>query len=172
MSFGITLFLSAPSSYFIHLFGAAKVNLFGNLISAAGLLASALLFHFSKELMQLHLVTFGVVFGSGQSLVYAASFAILPHYFNKKLGLAMGILNAGSCLLIIVTSLLMAQSLDRYGLFVTFLAMALLTFTCAFSSLTYKFRIPTNNKHKDLRKRFIDSLGLRVLKRPKFRKSK
>jgi MFS family permease len=118
--------------------------------------------------MQLHLVSFGLIFGTGQSLVYASSFAILPHYFDRRLGFVMGILNAGSCILIIITSILIAYLLEVYGLVVTFLLMALLTITGTATSITYKFQIPRDNKHKDLKKRFLESLGIHIFKNPKF----
>ena len=45
-----------------------------------------------------------------------ATFAILPHYFNKKIGLANGLMNLGGALVAIGVPLVIAECLKVLGL--------------------------------------------------------
>ena len=83
-SLGTTYFFCAPVSVLVDLFGPIRVGVIGSVLSFVGVLASALILQ-SKYLMRVHFLTYGFLFGVGQSLVLGSLFSILPHYFNKKL---------------------------------------------------------------------------------------
>ena len=57
--------------------------------------------------------TYGIMFGSGASLVYTPSLAIIGHYFKKRLGIANGIVAAGSPTVSMVLPHLLAYVLKK-----------------------------------------------------------
>jgi len=52
--------------------------------------------------MKLYFLTYGLGFGVGQALLLTATLAILPHYFNKKLSLANGLMNLIAAVIFVV----------------------------------------------------------------------
>jgi MFS family permease len=69
------------SCMLVDFFDARKIGFIGGVLSTFGLIASA----FVNDL-KLYFLTYGVIFGIGQSLFLASILSILPHYFNKRLG--------------------------------------------------------------------------------------
>jgi hypothetical protein len=65
----------------VDFFDARKIGFIGGVLSTIGLISSA----FVNDL-KLYFLTYGVIFGIGQSLFLASILSILPHYFNKSLG--------------------------------------------------------------------------------------
>nr|KAG5703944.1 hypothetical protein BaRGS_020541 [Batillaria attramentaria] len=70
--------------------GIRTVGLIGGLLALAGMLSSA----FVQNLSLLYL-TYGVIMGTGFSLAYTPSLAILGHYFKRRIGLANGLVTFG-----------------------------------------------------------------------------
>ena len=66
--------------------------------------------------IEYYFIFFSFLFGIGQSLLLIATFAILPHYFNKKIGLANGLMNLGGALVCIGVPLVIAKCLKELGL--------------------------------------------------------
>jgi hypothetical protein len=80
----------------------------------------------------------------------------------------MGLLNTGSCCMIIASSIVVGHLLTKYGLVVTFFVSAALFLTACLSSLTFKTQIPRENSTKSFRERFKESLSLNIFKKQKF----
>ena len=60
-------------------------------------------------------LTYGVVFGAGATLTYTPSLAIIGHYFKRHIGLANGLVAAGSSVFSIVMPLVLQVLLDEIG---------------------------------------------------------
>jgi MFS family permease len=97
------------------LFNPRKIGVIGGLLSSIGLFASAFVYD-----IRLYFLTYGVLFAIGQSFLLASTFAILPHYFNKKLALVNGLMNGLAAILVVVFPILTSISLKAYGLAETF----------------------------------------------------
>jgi hypothetical protein len=80
----------------------------------------------------------------------------------------MGLLNTGSCIMIILSSILVGYLLSTYGLVVTFFVSAAFFLTGCLSSITFKTQIPRENSHKSFKERFKESLNLSIFKKQKF----
>lgn len=80
----------------------------------------------------------------------------------------MGLLNTGSCVIVIASSILVGHLLTKYGLVVTFFVSAAIFLTACLSSLTFKTQIPRENSHKSFKERFKESLSLNIFRKPKF----
>lgn len=80
-------FCSASVEYF----GARPVTIFSGVMVAGGLMLSA----FAPNIPFL-IFSFGIVVGLGCGLVYAATLTITCLYFDKKKGLALGVMTTGS----------------------------------------------------------------------------
>ena len=67
-----------------------------------------------SQIIPLYL-TYGVVFGAGATLTYTPSLAIIGHYFKRHIGLANGLVAAGSSVFSIVMPLLLQILLKKIG---------------------------------------------------------
>ena len=59
--------------------------------------------------------TYGIMFGGGASLVYTPSLAIIGHYFKKRMGIANGIVAAGSSIFTMILPHILKLSLKNLG---------------------------------------------------------
>lgn len=116
---------------------------------------------------RLYFVTYGLFFAIGQSFLLASTFAILPHYFNKKLALVNGIMNFFAAILVVVFPILTSIILDKYNLAEAFYFLAGVNLIAALMALTYIPLLPQNKKESKL-KRVKQSFGLKVFKKKKF----
>ena len=103
----------------------------------------------------------------GQALLLAPTYAILPHYFNKKLSLTNGIMNFCSAILIVVFPLIISKFLDNYGLSGAFYFLASINIIAAVLALTFKPKLPKSTEIS-LIPRIKESFGLEVLKNKNF----
>ncbi|KAI9492181.1 major facilitator superfamily domain-containing protein [Zychaea mexicana] len=71
--------------------GTRIVLLIGTFLIAIGLIIAG----FSNEIWHLYL-TQGILFGTGVSLMYVTIMAVAPQYFDRKRGVALGIVASGS----------------------------------------------------------------------------
>ena len=83
----------------------------GGLLSTISLVSSAFL-----EKIEYYFITFSFLFGFGQALLLISIFAILPHYFYRRIGLANGLMNLGAALVTIGVPILVAECLKNIGL--------------------------------------------------------
>ena len=103
--------MSIPSSILIDLFKPRIVAFIGGTLSTIALISCAFL-----EKIQYYFIFFSFLFGIGQSMLLIATFAILPHYFSTKIGLANGIMNLGSSVVAVGVPLVVASCLKNLGL--------------------------------------------------------
>ncbi|XP_069748891.1 monocarboxylate transporter 8-like isoform X7 [Narcine bancroftii] len=86
------IFLCSPFvSIFTDWLGCRKTAMSGATVAFIGLLSSS----FTKSL-ELRYLTYGILFGCGSSFAFQPSLVILGHYFQRHLGLANGVMTAGS----------------------------------------------------------------------------
>ncbi len=69
-------------------------------------------------------ITYGAGVGFGTGIITVANIAILPHYFNKKLGLATGISQTGTAAGMFIFAGLNQFLIDEYGLQGSFLILS------------------------------------------------
>lgn len=88
---GIGLIASPICSACVVNFGARPVTIFSGVMVSGGLMLSA----FAPN-VQFLIFSYGVVVGLGCGLVYAATMTITCQYFDKRRGLALGIVSTGT----------------------------------------------------------------------------
>ncbi len=152
----------AIGSVVTDLFGARKIGIIGGLISSFGLLTSAIVTR-----IEIYFLTYSLIFGLGQALMLTATLAILPHYFNKKLSLANGVMNFVTAIVVVILPLTTSWSLEKYGLRYTFYYFTLLNFLTVLLSFTFK---PILRKDKNMTKiqKIKKSFGKEIFKKSKF----
>ena len=91
--------------------GLRLTSIIGGVLATLGMGLSAV---FYKNIVVLY-VTYGLMFGTGSSLVYTPSLTILGHYFRRRLGVVNGIVTAGSSLFTIVLSFVNQYILETHG---------------------------------------------------------
>ena len=121
-------------------FGIRRVAFTGGLLAFVGTLSSA----FVKEVLLLYL-TFGVLVGVGFSFTLSPSMAVLGHYFNKRLGLANGIMTCGGGVLSVGYVWILPVIYDHLGLRSMLLFMSGLSFLQIVYALTW---IPTVHRER------------------------
>ena len=134
-SLGVQFISSAFSSILFDLFGPIKIGIAGSLLSAIGMLGSALSFNF---VIQAHFLTYGLIYGLGQSLLLTTCFSILPHYSNRKLGLINGIMNTGGNAIIVLSSIVVGKLLDSIGIIKVFYILSAMCALLCFICLVFK----------------------------------
>ncbi|TNM99590.1 monocarboxylate transporter 9a [Takifugu flavidus] len=88
---GVGLVASPVCSACVDNFGARPVTIFSGVMVAGGLMLSA----FAPN-VQFLIFSYGIVVGLGCGLVYAATLTITCQYFEKRRGLALGIVTTGT----------------------------------------------------------------------------
>ncbi|KAL0964505.1 hypothetical protein UPYG_G00324780 [Umbra pygmaea] len=88
---GVGLIASPVCSACVDNFGARPVTIFSGVMVAGGLMLSA----FAPS-VQFLIFSYGIVLGLGSGLVYAATLTITCQYFDKRRGLALGIVTTGT----------------------------------------------------------------------------
>ena len=146
----------------VDLFDPRKIGIAGGLLSSLSLLACA----FVNDI-KIYFLTYGFMLALGQALLLAATFAILPHYFNKRLSLANGIMNFFAAALVVVFPIILSAFLNNYGLKEAFYFLAASNFLAAVLSLMFKPMLPKSTEMK-LIPRIKESFGLEVLKNKNF----
>ncbi len=146
------------------MFGSRKVAIFGAVLSTVGLLASAFV-----ENLAVYFLTYGIIFGIGQAFVAESTYQILPHYFDKKLGLANGITVFGGAIVTIALIIMSSVTIDTVGLKYAFLVLMGLSATTIIASFAFKHVLKTSsNKNDTFANRIKQSFGTDVFKRPEF----
>ncbi|XP_019902609.1 monocarboxylate transporter 9 isoform X2 [Esox lucius] len=88
---GVGLIASPVCSACVDNFGARPVTIFSGVMVSGGLMLSA----FAPN-VQFLIFSYGIVVGLGCGLVYAATLTITCQYFDKRRGLALGIVTTGT----------------------------------------------------------------------------
>ncbi|KAJ2975159.1 hypothetical protein NQ176_g5674 [Zarea fungicola] len=111
------------NAWLLRYLGPQKTALTGvSLMGASGILSS-----FTTHSLGGLFVTAGIIFGLGQSFSFAVIAAVPAQYFNKKRGLANGIIMAGSGLGGAVISVALDPVIEKIGLPMAYRALGLTT---------------------------------------------
>lgn len=137
LAIGSTFMLSLVAGVLTDSLGIRVTTLVGGALATAGMFISSF-FHNKVEVL---MVTYGLMFGIGASLVYTPSLVILGHYFQRRMGLVNGFVTAGSSVFSIALPFILPYLLD-IGLHTTF---QVFTGLCAFlmvAALVFKPLMP------------------------------
>lgn len=160
LSNGLQFLFTVFGSVFVGFYSPRKCGVAGSLITVASLIGSS----FVKDI-RMYFLTHGLILAIGQAMLLAASLAILPHYFSKKLSLANGITNAVASIIVIILPVISSIILKRpNGLQETWWFLAGLNVIAALLCLTYKSLLPNNN-HENFVRRLKKSFGIKVFKK-------
>lgn len=116
---------------------------------------------FSHSSLSLRYFTYGILFGCGCSFAFQPSLVILGHYFQRRLGLANGVVSAGSSIFSMSFPLLIKMLGDKIKLAQTFQVLSTFMFLLTLLSLTYRPLLPSSQDTPSkrgahtLRQRFV-----------------
>ncbi|KAM9365840.1 monocarboxylate transporter 9-like [Pholidichthys leucotaenia] len=108
---GVGLVLSPICSACVDNFGARPVTIFSGIMVAGGLMLSA----FAPNIEFL-IFSYGIVVGLGCGLVFAATLTITCQYFDKRRGLALGIVTTGTSVGAFIYATAQNELIVLYGL--------------------------------------------------------
>ncbi|XP_035518818.1 monocarboxylate transporter 9-like [Morone saxatilis] len=108
---GVGLIASPICSACVDNFGARPVTIFSGVMVAGGLMLSA----FAPN-VQFLIFSYGIVVGLGCGLVYAATLTITCQYFDKRRGLALGIVTTGTSVGAFIYATAQNELIVMYGL--------------------------------------------------------
>ena len=139
-----SIFLFSPiASILSDLFGIRRVAMFGACIATSGVFISSFI---TNDFVGLCL-TFGIMFGTGSSLVYTPSVVIIGHYYTENNGLVSGFVTAASSLSTLVVPHVLKFLFDKIGIPATFRILSGIVAILIPASLTF---IPTVDPNKEL----------------------
>uniref|UniRef100_A0A4W4F606 Major facilitator superfamily (MFS) profile domain-containing protein n=1 Tax=Electrophorus electricus TaxID=8005 RepID=A0A4W4F606_ELEEL len=136
LSMGMVFLCSPLVSMSTDRFGCRATAVGGSLVAFVGLLTGS----FAKSL-PLQYLTYGLLFGAGCSYSLQPTLVILGQYFQRHLGLANGLVTAGSSLFSVALPVLLEEVLVPLGLERTFQILSVLPLTQA-ALLGATFRPP------------------------------
>uniref|UniRef100_A0A336MQP3 CSON004169 protein n=1 Tax=Culicoides sonorensis TaxID=179676 RepID=A0A336MQP3_CULSO len=134
LTIGSTFFLSPVSGILVDKIGIRKTTVLGGILCAGGMFFSS---YCATNVIALYF-TYGVCFGSGAALAYTPSLAILGHYFKKYLGIANGIVTAGSSVFTVALPILLNYLIENTGLSTTFQLLSIITGLMIVSGILFK----------------------------------
>jgi MFS family permease len=150
----LTSLLSVIILKIIHKRNIKNVMLLGTIIMSLGLIIAS----FSNKLWQLYL-TQGIMFGIGSSMLYIPSINSVPQWFNKRRGLAMGIVLSGTGIGGLIMTLLTNYIIEKYNWKWALRVLGILNFiTMSFCSIIIKQRYQFNKAPEFLNKNLITNL--------------
>ncbi|XP_077977770.1 monocarboxylate transporter 10-like [Glandiceps talaboti] len=132
-TFGLMFLLGAVVGVLNDKFGCRVVSAVGCSIACLASLSSA----FVRSLGLLYL-TYGVLLGIGLSAPYTTPFVVVNRYFDKRLGLATGLVTAGSGVFTLVFPPILSKLIDVIGLWKSMFAISGFLFLMIFCSLTFR----------------------------------
>ncbi|KAG8227514.1 hypothetical protein J437_LFUL002403 [Ladona fulva] len=135
LTIGCTFAFSPVAGVLTDHFGIRPTAIGGGFLAAIGMLASSFLCQSVEALY----FSYGVLFGVGSSLAYTPSLAVLPLHFNRRLGLANGLVTAGSSVFTVVLPLAMGWLVNNTNLERTLQAMAALVAFIPVCAVCFKY---------------------------------
>ncbi|CAH0586917.1 unnamed protein product [Chrysodeixis includens] len=138
LSMGFTFFMSIVSGMLTRLLGLRKTAVLGGAIACLGLVISS----FNEYNHVVLCFSYGFMYGSGSSLAYTPSLAILGHYFKKHLGMVNGIVTVGSSVFTVILPPLMDYIITNHGLAWLFRVLVLLNIVTLFCGFLFKPLMP------------------------------
>lgn len=136
----MTMTCSPISAKLIKLFGPRRVTIVGGIVSGLGLFMSS----FIPGISFLYL-TYSFTLGLGISLAYMSNYDIVPRYFKKRIGLATGLMQAGSGAAFFV-SLLVEALLTHVGWRQTFKIMSGIIMIVCLCGLTFSVNVESDTR--------------------------
>ncbi|CAD6227840.1 GSCOCG00006298001-RA-CDS [Cotesia congregata] len=134
LTIGTTFFLSPIAGILTDKIGIQVTTFIGGLLAFGGMLLSSI---FCDDVIILCL-TYGIMYGTGASLAYTPSLVILGHYFKRRLGLANGIVTAGSSVFTSIMPYVMSAFLERFGMVGALRSLAILTLIILACAILFK----------------------------------
>ncbi|XP_033733918.1 uncharacterized protein LOC117323036 isoform X2 [Pecten maximus] len=107
---GMSCFLGPVCGKLIRRFGVRKIVVLGSFVTSVGFVCS-----FSAQSITALFFTHGLLTGIGCGLFYLPSITLVNTYFDRKRGIAQGIITAGSGMGVIVLSPLTKFLMGQYG---------------------------------------------------------
>ncbi|XP_022380016.1 monocarboxylate transporter 8 [Enhydra lutris kenyoni] len=156
LSMGMIFFCSPIVSIFTDRLGCRITATAGAAVAFIGLHTSS----FTSSL-SLRYFTYGILFGCGCSFAFQPSLVILGHYFQRRLGLANGVVSAGSSVFSISFPLLIKTLGAKIKLAQTFQVLSTFMFILTLLSLTYRPLLPSSQDTPN--KRGVRTLCQRIL---------
>ncbi|XP_007431900.1 monocarboxylate transporter 9 [Python bivittatus] len=108
---GVGLLASPVCSTCVSAFGARPVTIFSSFMVAGGLMMSS----FAPSIYFLF-CSYGIIVGLGCGLLYTATVTITCQYFDKRRGLALGLISTGSSVGLFIYAALQKELIELYGL--------------------------------------------------------
>ncbi|CEG63522.1 hypothetical protein RMATCC62417_00651 [Rhizopus microsporus] len=143
----VTLNLFAPVGPLLAPFGPKVTLGCGTVLMSLGIILAG----FSTEVWHLYL-TMGIVFGIGSSLVYMSVVGVIPQWFSKRRGTAMGLSSAGSGFGGLALSPMVTSLVQRYGLPWAHRIIGLMAFgICAIASCLIRTRLPPGAEREPIK---------------------
>ncbi|KAI8886322.1 MFS general substrate transporter [Backusella circina FSU 941] len=105
-----SVFIFAPLSLFLYRFGFRFSLIIGSILMSTGLILAS----FSTHIWHL-VLTQGFLFGIGSSINYMVILSVIPQWFSKRRGVALGISSSGTGIGGLVLSLLANYLINKYG---------------------------------------------------------
>ncbi|CAO3597811.1 unnamed protein product [Absidia cylindrospora] len=138
------------------IWGHRIVLILGTLCVTLGLILAG----FASEIWHLYL-TQGILFGLGASLMYCTIMSVAPLWFNKRRGLALGIVASGSGIGGLIIPFIMDPINNGLGPSWTYRILGFICLACDLVAVVFvKPRVPVPRQ----RKRLSDIIKLNVLK--------
>jgi len=142
LTIGTTFFLSFLVGMLADKIGLRLTSVIGGILATLGMGLSAVGYQHIEVLY----LTYGLMFGTGSSLVYTPSLTILGHYFRKRLGVVNGIVTAGSSIFTIGFSFINQYILENHGLLPCLQMFACLSAVLILCGLTFIPVLPPNKQ--------------------------
>ncbi|KAM9181014.1 monocarboxylate transporter 8 [Dugong dugon] len=139
LAMGMIFFCSPIVSIFTDRLGCRITATAGAAVAFIGLNTSS----FTSSL-SLRYFTYGILFGCGCSFAFQPSLVILGHYFQRRLGLANGVVSAGSSIFSMSFPFLISMLGDKIKLVQTFRVLSTFMFVLMLLSLTYRPLLPSS----------------------------
>ncbi len=155
-------FLCLFGTFLVSYFSPKSVGVAGGVISATSLLACSFVTN-----MKVYFLTYGVCLAIGQALLLAASLAILPHYFKKKLAFANGITNCFASIIIVILPYITSLILDKFDLPEAFYFFTCLNLISGLLCFVYTSQLPEIH-NLSRTQRIKEGFGLDVFKNYRF----
>ncbi|XP_032993054.1 monocarboxylate transporter 8 [Lacerta agilis] len=156
LGMGMIFFCSPIVSIFTDRIGCRTTAASGAAIAFIGLFSSS----FTKSL-EVRYFTYGILFGCGSSFAFQPSLVILGHYFKRRLGLANGLVTAGSCVFSMGLPFLLKIVGRAIGLAHTFQVLSAFMLVQIFLSLTFRPMFPSTSDPHDVEHVKLDSRSWR-----------
>ncbi|XP_056328951.1 monocarboxylate transporter 8 [Danio aesculapii] len=138
LAMGMIFFCSPVVSMFTDHFGCRKTAVCGAFVAFIGLLTSSF-----ATTLGLWYFTYGILFGCGSSFAFQPSLVILGHYFRQRLGLANGVVTAGSSLFSMGLPVLLKKVVEPLGLPRTFQILSIFMLVQALLALAFRPLLPS-----------------------------